>query len=111
MGQLVAEKQQTIEKSIKITNNSILERLKAFDGNYFCSIAEYIWNAFDADAKNIWIDYRFGVQADYGTTFKRSIENMRHQGEESKGLVEYIESERTKIYVRKWSGAIIEARR
>ncbi len=43
------------------------------------------------------------VGQDYDHSIKREIESHKSWGEADNGLVDYVESERTKIYVRRWT--------
>lgn len=80
MSQVATLPQGTVEKSIRITTNSIRERLKQFEDKPLNSLAEYIWNGFDADANNIWIDYSFEIETNSGATLGHPSLTIRDDG-------------------------------
>ena len=51
-------------KPVTITDKSIFSVLKQYRKKYELVIAEYIWNAFDADANKVEIEYKFPTKVE-----------------------------------------------
>lgn len=56
-------------KPITINNNSIIGELKKYERRCADAIAEFVWNAFDANANNVKISYDFDNKTEDGAGF------------------------------------------